>query len=240
MKIISFSGRAGIGKTTIVRELMRHLYDDGYTPVYLPFAAALKEDADKEGYGKSKDPVGYRKYCQTWGAKMRQNNPEYWIERWLEKYEEHLHKEKTGERQSETVILVDDCRYINETEAIKHRGGKTVFVTGGGRPLYDEEADWRKHESEALATLIEKTIRHRPKALTPFCFLFYNTKTLEDLEENIEFAYEDWLEEDPCDCEVCKARRENRKPNMSDVFEEIKQILLSENIDPSEIFDENA
>jgi len=240
MKIISFSGRAGIGKTTVVRELMGHLYEDGYFPVYLPFAAALKEEADKAGYGKLEDPVGYRKYCQNWGAKMRSDNPDYWVERWIEKYEEHLSKETSGERESETVILVDDCRYINETEAIKHRGGKTVFITAGSRTLYDEDATWRKHESEALANLIEKTLKHRPDALTPFCHLMFNSKSLEELEENIEFVYEDWLEDDPCSCELCKARRENRDPDMTEVLKEIRDILLSENIDPSEILDEDA
>ena len=240
MKIISFSGRAGIGKTTVVRELMRHLYEDGYFPVYLPFAKALKEDADLSGFCKTKDPWGYRKYCQNWGSKRRQENQRYWVERWEDEYEKHLLAERSGDRESETVILIDDCRYVNETEAVKHRGGKTIFIAGGDRTLVDEEATWRKHESEALANLIEKTIKHRPKALTPFCYLFWNSSGLEELEEKLKFAYEDWLEDKPCSCELCKARRENRSPNMEDVIDEIKKILLSEDIDPSEIFDENA
>tara|TARA_R100000664_G_scaffold9791_1_gene16301 strand:- start:39768 stop:40442 length:675 start_codon:yes stop_codon:yes gene_type:complete len=219
---------------------MRHLYEDGYTPVYLPFAAALKEEADKAGYGKAEDPEGYRKYCQNWGAKMREQNQDYWVERWTEQYEKHLLKETSGERESETVILIDDCRYVNETEAIKHRGGKTIFVAAGDRTLFDEDGAWRKHESEALANLIEKTIKHRPNALTPFCHLFWNNRSLEELEENLVFAYEDWLEEVPCTCELCKSRRENRDPDMDAVFKEIKQILLEENIDPSEIFDADA
>jgi len=240
MKIISFSGRAGIGKTTVVRELMGHLYEDGFFPVYLPFAAALKEEADKAGYGKEKDPVGYRKYCQNWGAKMREQNQDYWIDKWVEQYEKHLFNETSGERESETVILVDDCRYVNETEAIKFRGGKTIFIAGGKRTLANEDVPWRKHESEALANLIEKTLKHRPEALTPFCHLFWNNKSLEELEENLFVAYEDWLEDDPCDCELCFARREGREPDMNTVFKEIKEILLSENIDPSEIFDADA
>ena len=198
MKIIAFSGRAAVGKTTIVRELMAHLYEDGYYPVYLPFAKALKEDADKAGFTK------------------------------------------TEERESETVILIDDCRYINETKAIKDRGGKTVFVAGGDRTLVDENSAWRKHESEALANLIEKTLGYKRDALTPFCFTFWNTKSLEDLEENLLYAYEDWLEESPCDCELCKSRRENRTPDFAEVLKEIREILLSENIDPSEIFNADA
>lgn len=219
---------------------MRLLYEDGYTPAYLPFAAALKEDASRAGYGKDVNPVEYRKYCQNWGAKRRQENQDYWIERWVKQYEKYMYKETSGERESETVILVDDCRYVNETEAIKLRGGKTIFIAGGERTLADEDSPWRKHESEALANLIEKTIKHRPSALTPFCHLFWNNKSLEDLEENILFAYEDWLEDDPCKCELCFARREGRSPDMTTVFEEIKEILLSENIDPSEIFDADA
>ena len=240
MKIIAFTGRATVGKTTIARELMAHLYEDGYTPVYLPFAKALKEDAGNEGFCKTKDPAGYRKYCQEWGAKRRKENQDYWIERWVDEYDKHLFKETSGERTSETVILVDDCRYINETKAIKDRGGTTVFIAGGKRTLRDEDKAWRKHESEALANLIEKTVGYKQDALIPFCFIFWNTKSLEELEDTLEYAYEDWLEDEPCDCEMCKARRENRNPNMEEVLKEIKDILLSEDIDPSEIFDENA
>lgn len=219
---------------------MAHLYDDGYTPVYLPFAFALKEEADRAGFGKEVNLAEYRKYCQTWGAKMRRQNEDYWVERWVDEYEKQLHKETSGERESETVILVDDCRYINETKAIKDRGGKTVFIAGGSRNLNDEEGTWRKHESEALANLIEKTLEHRPNAVIPFCFLFWNTRTLEELEENLVYAYSDWLEESPCNCELCKARRENREADMEVVIEEIRKILLSEDIDPSEIYDEDA
>lgn len=240
MKIIAFSGRAAVGKTTIVRELMAHLYEDGYYPVYLPFAKALKEDADKAGFTKTEDPSGYREYCQKWGAKRREENQDYWVERWVDQYDEQLSKETSGERESETVILIDDCRYINETKAIKDRGGKTIFVAGGDRTLVDEKSAWRKHESEALANLIEKTLGYKRDALTPFCFTFWNTKSLEDLEENLLLAYEDWLEESPCNCELCKSRRENRTPDFTAVLKEIREILLSENIDPSEIFDADA
>tara|TARA_R110002051_G_scaffold238028_1_gene298853 strand:+ start:2449 stop:3171 length:723 start_codon:yes stop_codon:yes gene_type:complete len=240
MKVISFSGRAGTGKTTVVRELMRHLYEDGYTPVYLPFALPLKEDAVKAGFGKETSPLDYRKYCQKRGASKRKENEDYWIERWISKYEEHLHKETNGEKESETVVLIDDCRYINETKAVKDRGGKTVFITAGSRTLVDEGSTWRKHESEALANLIEKTLKHRPDIVTPFCYLFWNDKSLEELEENLVFAYEDWLEDQPCECELCASRRENRKPKMDTILEEIKHLLLEEDIDPSEIFDEDA
>lgn len=237
MKIISFSGRAGSGKTTIVRELMRHLFDDGYSPVYLPFAQLLKEEAAQQGYGKETNPLDYRKFCQDFGAKKRQENKDYWIERWVEKYESHLHQERTGERLSETVILIDDCRYINETETVKDRGGKTIFVASGTRTLVDERAPWRKHESEALANLIEKTLRYKKDVITPFCQVFWNQESLEELEDGLVFAYQDWLEESPCDCELCKSRRENRKPNMDAIIEDIREILLSKDIDPLELFD---
>ncbi len=237
MKIIAFSGRAGVGKTTIVRELMRLFYDSGYSPVYIPFAKELKEEAVQLGYNKEESPLEYRKHCQELGASKRAINPDYWIERWEEHVNQALSEENKSGSSFEKVVLVDDCRYLNEAERIKARGGKVIFVSGGSRTLFDENGKWRTHESEALANLTDRTLQHKTDLVSPFCDYYWNTGTLEELEEDLELNYEDWLDDEPCNCELCVARRQNRKPDTDKIMEEIKEILLSEDIDIDEIMD---
>ena len=240
MKMIAFAGRAGVGKTTIVRELMRLLYEAKYSPIYIPFAKELKEEAKALGYDKETNPKQYRKHCQELGAAKRKENPDYWLERWEEHVEKALLEEDTSDSSYERVILVDDCRYLNETERIKSRGGKVIFVSGGDRTLVDETGEWRTHESEALANLTDRTLQYKHDMISPFCEYYWNTESLEELEEDVSLIFEEWLEEFPCTCELCIARRQNRRVDTDKVMSEIKDILLSEDIDVNEIFKDDS
>jgi uridine kinase len=240
MKIIAFAGRAGVGKTTIVRELMRLLYEAEYFPIYIPFAKELKEEAKELGFDKETNPQEYRKHCQELGAMKRKQNPDYWIERWEEHVEKAVSEENSSASSHKRVILVDDCRYLNETERIKNRGGKVIFVSGGNRTLADDTAAWRTHESEALANLTDRTLQHKHDMISPFCEYYWNTESLEELEEDISLIFEEWLEEFPCTCELCVARRQNRKVDADKVMCEIKEILLSEDIDTDEIYKDDS
>ncbi len=60
------------------------------------------------------------------------------------------------------------------------------------------------------------------------------------LEEDVSLIFEEWLEEFPCTCELCVARRQNRRVDTDKVMSEIKDILLSEDIDVTEIFKDDS
>ena len=72
-------GQARVGKTTLAKWISEYAYNNKYTPVIVPFAAALKEEAAKKGYTKDTNQEEYREFCQTLGSTMRQEDPDYWV-----------------------------------------------------------------------------------------------------------------------------------------------------------------
>tara|TARA_R100001460_G_scaffold16061_2_gene35301 strand:- start:5580 stop:6212 length:633 start_codon:yes stop_codon:yes gene_type:complete len=156
MKVIAFGGPAQAGKSTIAGILAGIALDAGYRIKRLEFAGPLKKAAARVGASKSKDPTRYRDLCQKWGAGKRAGDPEYWVKRVRKQLRklaetEHSHYLKHS-RWDETVVILDDCRYLNEIDLVREFNGRMIFVDPGYR-LSDEDLseDFRKHESEQLA-----------------------------------------------------------------------------------------
>ena len=54
--MLFLSGKARVGKTTAAKLLAELLYKQGYKPIILPFAAALKAEVEATGLTKESDP----------------------------------------------------------------------------------------------------------------------------------------------------------------------------------------
>ncbi len=194
MRMVMFGGRARVGKTTIAKMVAEFAYHLGFKPVFLPFAGPIKDDAEERGYTKDKDSTEYRNYCQAIGAEKRKEDSDYWVNRWSQKIKEIINLEaediERGEKYWERVILVDDCRYLNEVAKGRDFDAIQIFVANGDREIDEQDADWRYHESEMMANNIEAK---DPNYKGIFGTILQNDGDLDDLRAVVEIYSEVWL-----------------------------------------------
>lgn len=167
MIIIAFAGIARSGKTTAANLVAEWAKDKNLNPVICSFAGPIKRAAAYLGITKDKDPVLYRKTLQRWGETRRNvsfrpgiTGPHYWTNKVVEDIVKHAQAEKAHYRRleglgmsdlfKETILLFDDLRYLNELQLVQGLNGVVVYVDGARRQT-DITAEWRQHESEALA-----------------------------------------------------------------------------------------
>jgi hypothetical protein len=192
MRIILIAGQAGVGKSTAAKLIAEKAFDQGFVPILLSFAGALKKEAEDKGYSKKENPEKYREYCQLMGATHRETNPDYWVELLNKDVEGHLIKEKEsfieGNKYWERCVIVDDCRYINELLYGIERNAIRVFLSKGKRILTDFA--WRNHESEELANTIES---HKEGVHKLFNTCINNDRDIKKLRKIIRDLTSAWL-----------------------------------------------
>jgi len=231
-------GQARVGKTTLAKWIAEFAYQNGYTPKILPFAAALKEEAEKKGYSKDKDAKEYREFCQNLGSEMRKQDSEYWVNKFRDKIKELYNDEQKDlaadpDTWHEKVIIVDDCRYMNELAAARDLMALTIFVSPGDRELIDHDADWRQHESEAMAINVDNGDKDHKDL---FHYFIKNSETTADYKKKVFAKFEEWfmilsenLVVNLCSCELCVASREDREPDAQTVFKDLMELMLNPN-----------
>jgi len=160
MRIIQISGKGRVGKTTLAHLIAKYSLDLGFNPVILPFADAIKKMAEANGITKEADSTQYREFCQKLGASRRAEDPDYWITRTYETIQEYMLKEIDNKKEKpnfEYVIIQDDVRYTNELAFGRDLVATQIFVSSDYRELSEDKAEWRNHESEALANAVEES-----------------------------------------------------------------------------------
>lgn len=200
MRVIAFAGPAQSGKTTVASLVEQNAIEAGYRVVREAFAGPLKRAAERVGAGKQDDPDRYRSLCQKWGAEKRGKEPGFWVRRMKDRLEK-INTEEIGAYSNiwvqahltdwkETLVIIDDVRYLNEVELIKGIGGVVVFIDPGKR--IDLDDPFRKHESEKLAT------DYMAGRLPPVTFddmLVNGVDSLEALGEMMGIASYFWFDE---------------------------------------------
>jgi hypothetical protein len=136
--IVGFTGKAGAGKSTAAGMLIDaavSLMSFG-TSTLISFADPIKQIArDHFGWDGRKDERG-RRLLQVLGTEAgRAYNPNIWGDRLMKKAQEF---------GPDTLICVDDVRFIGEAEEIRARGGHVFRVIGRGDDLGNNAA----HTSE--------------------------------------------------------------------------------------------
>lgn len=140
-KIIALTGKKENGKTTAADYIKQRYMTESETPVKIErinfkdclideilekFPGVLIGLSDLYNTGVStlfedKPPL-MRKLMQDVGLSRRQEDPMYWVDRW----------EKKVKESNSDVILVDDCRFMNEYDAVgRHRGQVYKIVREG-------------------------------------------------------------------------------------------------------------
>lgn len=152
-QVIALSGPAGSGKSTAAA----HLVSKGYT--LIKFAGPLKamcraiglDDEHIEGDLKER-PLGWlqgkspRQFMQMLGTEFGRDciGPHFWVGLWERAALDVLDQ---GGR-----VVVDDCRFANEADAVRKLGGVVVRLVGRGGLAgghASESVDW-----EADAVLV--------------------------------------------------------------------------------------
>jgi len=130
---IAFTGRAGSGKTTMAEFLVSEFHFVRYS-----FAEVIKELADELFDIHEKD----RTVLQGIGGKMREIDPEVWIKYLIRKIES----------EDNPNVVIDDCRYLNESEWLRDFDFTIIKLVGRLRELTPEQ---RVHPSEMELEEIE-------------------------------------------------------------------------------------
>lgn len=149
--LIALTGKARAGKDTAACALVQT-----YGFYSTAFAAALKE-ACMFKFGLSQNDVmtqeGKARYVEQWGLTVGEIlqregtegtrdfwGEDFWLRRWDMTYQEAL-------EQGYTDVVVTDCRFDNEAQAIIDRGGKVIKITRPDlQPLTGRDPN---HRSEA-------------------------------------------------------------------------------------------
>ena len=186
-------GKAGVGKTTLAKHIADFAFNQGLRPRLLSFAGVLKNKAAELGYSKEENPLEYRKYCQRIGQENRKIDPDYFIKEFhqdiLEIMKEEIELLESNIKHWETLVIVDDARYMNEVAYGRKHRATQIFLCGGNRKLPNHNAAWRSDMSEELANYIEKDESGYEDI---FEWLVYNDSSLEDLYEKIEQFLPSW------------------------------------------------
>lgn len=140
-KIIALTGKMGRGKTTALERIMAY---GGFT--YVKFAGPLYK-AQEAVYaslglpfetGKLKD----RRLLQVLGTDWaREKDINFWVNQWKETVQ-----------FAPGIVVTDDCRFLNEAEAVKSLGGEIWKIDGEPR---GEFISGENHASEREIDLIK-------------------------------------------------------------------------------------
>ena len=238
--MILIAGKAEAGKSTLAHMIAAEAFKCGMVPAVMSFAGALKKEAASKGYDKESNPEKYREYCQTYGALYRKDNPEHWVDKLDDEVRDLVKKEraslKNNNKYWERCIIIDDCRYINEVAYGKDNEAILIFLTAGNRKL--KEAEWRAHESEELAHLVEEGTETGEL----FNHIIFNDSSEKALQKKIKAMVPVWcgitackdIKNRLCDCTACVARRAGEFTDLEDIVTELMDLLDLEEEDLDE------
>lgn len=224
-------GKARVGKTTLAKMIADHGFKNGLRPHIVSFADTIKAEAKDAGLLKDEDPETYREFCQTSGTKHRKEDPDYFIKKFHDTLSD-LYKEEQSLIEGDSkywdmLVIVDDCRFINEVAYGRCHNATQLFLLSGDRELDEADAAWRKDLSEDMANKINSGDKDYGEL---FAWMLLNDGTLKDLEEKIEPYLDIWCglepacEDKECGCDFYTLLRENN--GLTEVFEDhYKKIL---------------
>lgn len=238
MQMILICGRARVGKSTVADLIAKQVFAQGQIPKLLSFAGPIKRDAERKGYSKEENPDKYREYCQEIGNGMRQEDPDYWIKMFDGDVKQVVAEEaaciEEGGKFWEHVIIVDDCRYINEVAYGKLMDAVLLFIDNGDRPIQDEDAEWRSHPSEFMN---DSLASGNDPLISIFTDIIYNEGSYADLKKIIKANTPIWSGyeldcEDACICEICLPESSLKNmPKLQEIMDELMDLLFLDDLD---------
>lgn len=228
MITILLAGQARVGKTTAANIIAKLAKKWDMKPIILPFAKAIKDEAAAAGLTKDANPVEYRQFCQNIGGGKRSEDPDYWIKKFREQLAVLQKKDDAAAQDetkiwSETLVIVDDCRYLNELNFGRSIGARTILISKGSRELAESNASWRHHESEDMANQFEAGNKDYQDI---FEFIIRNEGSEDDFKKKLKERLPLLLNVDPaaycpCDCIGCSKMKRDELMTLDEFFEEL-------------------
>lgn len=165
--VIGLTGRKKSGKDTVCEIIGELLTAQRVSWKRIAFADPLKEElaaacgVTVEEINAQKDR--YRGGLQWWGTEFRRtDDPDYWVKQAVKKIRQSL----------ASVVIVTDCRFDNEAEAITQLGGVVLSVHRRGATV----ADYHASEGGVDVRYVSADI--------------HNIGTIEDLRSDVIHALE--------------------------------------------------
>ena len=246
MQMIIICGVGRVGKSTVAKLIADKVFDQGQIPKILSFAGPIKKDAERRGYSKDDNPDKYREYCQEIGNGMRQEDPDYWVKIFDGDVKNVLRQEEkcieTDSKFWEHVIIVDDCRYINEVAYGKLNDATLLFVHRGDREIPEMGNEWRDHPSESMS---ESLSGGNDALIRVFDDIIYNDNSQKDLKKTIDANTPVWsgYEVDcstECSCPSCVSRKSYKDmPKLKDLMDGLFDVLFLDDLEEEEEYDED-
>jgi hypothetical protein len=174
--ILGVTGLIGSGKDTIADYLVT---EHGFKRV--SFAASLKDAVsavfgwDREMLeGTTKASRAWREEVDTWWAErlaMPELTPRWVLQYWgTDVFRNHFHTDiwvasvENKLRQTKDNVVITDCRFANEVNAIKTAGGTTCRVFRGENPIwYQSAVDYNKGPNGNAGWALGKGVLDRNK-----------------------------------------------------------------------------
>lgn len=126
VRVVALSGAYGAGKSTLAKKIC----GDG-SEFLLPFANGLREELIFMGLAERTEvylkptSTKIRKLLNEHGAKRRDENSDYWVEKWLQTANGIKKFYATAQNQ---VFVVDDLRFMNELQALKEFSNNNIIA----------------------------------------------------------------------------------------------------------------
>ena len=199
--IIGLCGFISAGKDTVADYLV-----DSYDFRRESFANTLKDAvANVFGWdrilleGRTKEARDWREQVDTWWAErlsIPDLTPRWVLQQWgTEVCRKGFHDDiwiasvENKLRKSADDIVISDCRFPNEIQAIKRAGGKVVWVQRGIMPhWYDIALQANRGVDSAIWWLINEKIHASETAWvgTKFDYVLDNNRTIAHLYEQVK------------------------------------------------------
>lgn len=235
MNLIMIAGRARVGKTTLAKMIADYAFKQGLRPVLLSFAGGLKKEVQEMGLTKDGSPEEYREICQRIGMEKRAEDPDYWVKAFhkevIKVRAEEVKRLEQGDKYWESLVIVDDCRFMNEIAYGREYGATQIFIRSGKRKLVDEYAAWREDPSEHLANCIEADPKEYQETFGWFLDNDSSEKGFINLVEPllpVFCGFGSSSHTDKCSCEVCVAKQQERPVNIEAVIEQVVERMFDE------------
>jgi len=235
MQFIMLGGKAGVGKTFLARHIAKYAFNKGMRPHIVSFADCIKQEAENAGFTKDKEPEKYREFCQSMGKKHRAEDPDYFVKKFNDTFmglwDEESYLLKQGNQFWETLVIVDDCRYLNEIAYGRFNNAIQIFIGTGDRELRDNDGEWRNDLSEEVAMKIEEGDKDY---LNLYSWVVLNDKTWEEFKKKVKEYLPVWCGMDAdscgeidCNCAFCKTMKDGQPLEgiLKEIYEEMIKYL---------------
>lgn len=157
-KVIGFYGVAQAGKSTAAQFAAQWFRDRGYNVQLRSFAGPLKDGLKEMGIEKDTHPDLYREAAQFMGTEVCRKYDSDW---WINQMSDKVDKASEG-----TIIIIDDCRFMNEFDYLDSVDADKIFVMAGGRvdltdPMYQHTSEAVSYEYETVINgILPNSERH--------------------------------------------------------------------------------